>query len=277
MTQAIHPLLASLKVDKSKDALPLSEQLQREIIGLIEAKQLVPGDPLPSSRTLANVLQLSRSTVLDAYQKLLEEGILEARKGAGTFIAKSSCFVFQNSGANAPVSYEKPGTLMPLAFVKAEKAAEFTVQESVPFALMAPDAESLPGMRWTQIVGRISKSPWLHNGYCPPGGYGPFKKVLAAYLRQSRGLSCNPEQVITVTGVQQGLTLAAQLLFKKGDKIAVEDPGFQPHVMLLDFLGLVPTPVPVTETGIDLGKLEKLEDIKGVLPPPPVTSCPSGL
>ena len=93
--------------------------------------------------------------------------------------------------------------------------------------MIAPDLDSLPGKNWTTVVARTSKSPWLHNGYCEPGGFMPYKKAVCDYLRQYRGLRCEPEQVITTNGTQQALDLCASVLFEKEDKIAVEDPYFQ--------------------------------------------------
>ena len=139
----------------------------------------------------------------------------------------------------------------------------------MPFAVIAPDQESLPGKNWTTVVARTSKSPWLHNGYCDPGGFMPYKKAVCDYLRQYRGLRCEPEQVITTDGTQQALDLCASVLFERSDKIAVEDPYFQTHINLMEFRGLKPIPIPVTQDGIDIEKLKKQKKIKGVL----VTPC----
>ena len=82
----------------------------------------------------------------------------------------------------------------------------------------------------------------------------PYKKAVCDYLRQYRGLRCEPEQVITTNGTQQALDLCASVLFEKEDKIAVEDPYFQTHINLLEFRGLKPIPIPVSQDGIDIDK-----------------------
>ena len=97
----------------------------------------------------------------------------------------------------------------------------------------------------------------------------PYKKAVCDYLRQYRGLRCEPEQVITTDGTQQALDLCASVLFERSDKIAVEDPYFQTHINLMEFRGLKPIPIPVTQDGIDIEKLKKQKKIKGVL----VTPC----
>ena len=108
---------------------------------------------------------------------------------------------------------------------------------------MSPDYESRPGKKWTQIVARVSKSPWLHNGYCEPGGFMPFRKNIADYVRRTRGIVCDPEDVIVTNGIQQGLTFCAELLFNPGDACFVEEPGFQPHRDALQFFGIETRPL----------------------------------
>ena len=75
--------------------------------------------------------------------------------------------------------------------------------------------------------------------------------------------------MITTNGTQQALDLCASVLFEKEDKIAVEDPYFQTHINLLEFRGLKPIPIPVSQDGIDIDKLKKQKKIKGIL----VTPC----
>jgi GntR family transcriptional regulator/MocR family aminotransferase len=62
---------------------------------------------------------------------------------------------------------------------------------------------------------------------CEAQGYRPLREAIANYAHASRGIQCVPEQVIVVSGVQEGLDLAARLLLNPGEKALVEDPGYQ--------------------------------------------------
>lgn len=265
MTNKVHPRLASLSLDRGENSEPLTEQLYKAICSLIESGNLLANDPLPSSRQLSNLLDVSRSTVSYVYERLTEEGLINSRKGSGTFVSETAEALTElyadSINSHSPVRLAE----LPDSAKIASDARNFSVQKNLPFAVIAPDHESLPGKNWTTIVSRISRSPWLHNGYCEPGGFMPYKD----YLRRFRGISCSANQVITTTGIQQALDLCASALFKASDSVAVEDPYFQPHVNLLEFRGLKPVPIPVTQNGIDTNNLERHSGIRGVL----VTPC----
>ena len=269
MTHKVQPSLSNISLNLKSGAPSLQEQLYQKILELIELKSLCPGDPIPSSRRLASEIGVSQSTVVSVYNRLLEEGLLETKNGNGTFVSEISLGVFENRKENGSTNEKFLPSELPLSAKIAAAASEFKVQKPMPFAVIAPDQESLPGKNWTTVVARTSKSPWLHNGYCDPGGFMPYKKAVCDYLRQYRGLRCEPEQVITTDGTQQALDLCASVLFERSDKIAVEDPYFQTHINLMEFRGLKPIPIPVTQDGIDIEKLKKQKKIKGVL----VTPC----
>lgn len=264
MQHTLPPVFTTIAITREVGSAPIHRQLYLAILDFLKKGVLKEGDQVPSSRLLAQTLSLSRSTVATVYKRLCEEGILEAKIGSGVYVAQSLRLgektqpKKQLSGFGAPAS-------LPLSATVALPALSFKVQDPVPFAVIAPDSESLPGKEWTTVVARTSKSPWLHNGYCQPGGYKPYKEAVADYLRRSRSLHARGEQVIATSGIQQAIDLCASSLFKKGDRIAVEDPYFQPHLQLLEFRGLIPVPIPVNHEGIDIHALEAEKDIKGLL------------
>ena len=273
MAHKVQPSLSNISLNHDSGASSLQEQLYFKILDLIENKSLRPGDPIPSSRKLASEIEVSRSTVVSVYNRLLEEGLLETKSGNGTFVSEISLGVFENRKESLPVNEKYLPSELPLSAQIAATATGFKVQKPMPFAVIAPDLDSLPGKNWTTVVARTSKSPWLHNGYCEPGGFMPYKKAVCDYLRQYRGLRCEPEQVITTNGTQQALDLCASVLFEKEDKIAVEDPYFQTHINLLEFRGLKPIPIPVSQDGIDIDKLKNKRnqrDTSNAMPSVPV-------
>lgn len=228
-----------------------------------------PGDRLPSTRRLADSLGVARNTVTAAYRRLVEEGWCEARAGRGTTVALRTHVRRAEAWASDGLGKDSSARMLPEASSVVgvvRKAARFHVQSEEPLAVVSPDFDSLPGRKWTQIVARISKSPWMHNSYCAPGGWPPFKQVLSDYLRETRGIRCEPEQVIVTTGIQQGLDLCARVLFEPGDIVAHENPNFDLHRTALQFARLKTLPVKVDEEGLRVEALESVtDDVRGLL------------
>ncbi|MCI6529902.1 MAG: PLP-dependent aminotransferase family protein [Mesosutterella sp.] len=249
MTARTSSLTLDIELDTGEGAVPLKDQVYQALLAGIRSGSLRPGDRLPSSRALSARLGVGRVTVTAAYARLRDEGWLAPRAGGGSVVTLPP-----GDRAAAPLSVAVPAVqkrVSPRASLALE-ALSFRVQALRPFAIASPDYESLPGKKWTQIVARVSKSPWLHNGYCEPCGYPPFREAIANYVRRARGLNCAPEDVIVTSGIQQGLSMCAQVLFEPGEKILVEDPGYQPHRQALAYFGLRPEPVRIEEPGLDL-------------------------
>ena len=268
MTNTIHPELNSFKLNKEAFAPSYTKQLYEHLTYLINSKKLKPGDFLPSSRFLANRLEISRNIVVSVYKSLLDEGYLETTNGRGTFVSEFS----PRQSAKTIRQKEKIQSVSKVLPKRVRHLKELTSlhpQQSVPFAQIAPDKVSLPGKKWEQVVTRISRSPWLHNGYSNPSGFRPFQEAIAEYLRCFRAVACEPEQVIIINNIQEGLLLCTQALLEANDRVAIEDPGFQLHRELLAFQGAHTVPIKLTDDGIDLEKLEDTQNLKAVL----VTAC----
>lgn len=269
MTQKINPHLLHMNIGRDSSPTPLYAQLFEKIKDLILDGSLKPKDAVPSSRSLSELLNISRNTVNQAYKKLLEEGWIISEKGTGCFVSTvlPTYHLKKSDTFYAPASVKNKS--LPQSSAIAESSTNFHIQKSMPFAIIAPDMESLPGKDWMKIVARTSKSPWLHNGYCEPGGYRPFRQAMSDYLRKSRGLDCEADQVIITSGVQEGLNLSIQALLSKGQSFALENPGFQPHYDLFEFRGIKTVPIEVEKDGLNIDSLKKQKNVAGVL----VTPC----
>lgn len=145
MTHKVQPSLSNISLNLKSGAPSLQEQLYQKILELIELKSLCPGDPIPSSRRLASEIGVSRSTVVSVYNRLLEEGLLETKNGNDTFVSEISLGVFENRKENGSTNEKFLPSELPLSAKIAAAASEFKVQKPMPFAVIAPDQESLPG------------------------------------------------------------------------------------------------------------------------------------
>ncbi len=247
----IVPLLA---LDRAA-AKPLYRQLYDGFREAILAGRLSAGQRLPSTRGLADELQVSRLPVLTAFEQLLAEGYFESRVGAGTFVAPSL------SGSLAgpqPASEEPRRGARGLRTVAANPGLplgrqEPWLQRSGAFRVSQVAIDHFPLQIWSGLVARHGRNPRASQMlYGDPMGDRRFRETLATYLRTSRGVLCEPEQILVTSGSQHGLTIASRVLLDPGDEVWVEEPGYQGARDALAIAGARLVPVPVDEEGLNV-------------------------
>ena len=237
---------------------PLYQQLYAEIRGAILAGRLPPGTRLPSSRALAASLEVARATVVCAFEQLVAEGYLESCSGSGTFVARDlpddllharPPAAPQRSDASTP-GLSRRGRALAATKVGASPPIQGAPR---PFQYGAPDSAGLPLELWSRLAVRRFRSPAPELlAYGDPAGYRPLREAIATYLAAARGVRCRADQVIVVSGSQQGLDLAARLLLDPGDQAWMEDPGYLGARGALQAAGAELVPVPVDAEGLDV-------------------------
>jgi len=240
----------ALEIDLS--AASLQNQVFKQIHGLIVSGRLKPGARLPGTRALSEQLGVSRNTIILAYETLTSEGYLESREGAGTYVSTTlpdnSLSVASGSSQNA--TYHKPVHL----FVPVADDAKRSVAPSeilCDFALESTDPACFPRSVWRRLTNWRMQSSKFNLTYSgTPKGLRDLRETLAAYLGASRGISCNPDQIVIVTGVQQALNVAAHLFVRAGTTVAMEAPGCRITADLFRAYGAHIAPVPVDQSGI---------------------------
>lgn len=238
---------------------PLYQTLYQQIRQAILSGELKAGSKLPSTRGLADGLNISRNTVLNAYRQLLDEGYLEGRGGSGTYVAAvlpETLLTVSGSGLALSNSAEGISATDP---VLSQRAA---AQNRVPFRLSAgkrahpflaqgPGLDVFPYKLWSRLVIRAARRrPETHFGYQDPSGYQPLREAIAAHVAVSRQVHCTPEQVMIVPGAQAALDLAARMLVNEGDLVWIEDPGYSGARGAFLGAGARLIPVPVDEEGL---------------------------
>ncbi len=232
-----------------RDAGPLSRQLVQAMRDAVARGDLKPGESLPSTRALAEALGVSRGTVVDAFEQLVAEGIFAAQHGAGTRVAAMA-------GAQpAPRRQRKVANLPPSAQSFAAIAKEFTALPQAPFAVSVPAGAAAPNEAWRKLGNRLRA-----GGLAAPAGYGepqgalPLREAIADYLRRSRSVHCDANQIVITTGTQQGLFLSCQVLLDHADAVWVENPAYRGITAILESIGPREriVRVPVDEAGIDV-------------------------
>jgi len=245
--------LAGFKISKNS-AVPLYLQVYEQLREMILSRRLRAGDRLPASRNFAKELGVSRVIVSQGYEQLLIEGYVVGKTGAGTFVADSLPdqllhITHSNLSTQAKNSNPKGASLKNSnsPFDSGQK------QEIRPFQGGTPALDSFPYKIWHQIGNQTLKNlKNFHLGYDDTLGYWPLRQEIAAYLRMSRAVKCEAEQVIVVTGSQQGLNLIAACLLQKGDKVWMEDPGYPGAQRSLSNAQVAICPIPIEEDGLNI-------------------------
>ena len=202
--------------------------------------RLQAGAPLPATRLLAGDLGVSRGVIVEAYQRLADEGLVSARPGAGTRVLGISRRAAGPRPAPAwpgPTAERPDPTLLPQPW---RARAEIDLSPGVP------DLSGFPRAAWLRAEKLVLEQASVTDlGYGDPRGSRWLRTELAGWLARTRGLRADPDDIIVVTGVAQALALLARVLRNLGE-IAVEDPGSRGSRDELAYWGLRPVPVPGT-------------------------------
>ena len=179
--------------------------------------RLPPGAPLPATRTLARDLGLARGVVVGAYQRLVDEGLVTARHGAGTVVAPRAAVLAGDGAPGAPGSRAAPALL----------PAPWPAGVELDLSPGVPDLSAFPRAAWLRAEQAVLETTGAADlGYGDPRGSARLRTELAGWLARTRGLRVGPDEILVVAGVAQSLALLAQTLRAGGaTSIAVEDPG----------------------------------------------------
>ncbi len=241
-------------VELERDAeLPLHEQVERSIRESIQAGRLAAGTRLPSSRALAAELGISRGVVTETYSQLAAEGYLLSRQGAPVRVART-----------VRASDERP------------PAHSLLPDFSYHFHPGLPDLAGFPRDRWLRSLRAAwRQAPLDAVGYPDPRGVPALRQALAEYLGRVRGVAAEPEQMLICTGFAQAFSLICRWLAARGvERIALEDPGWHPHRLIVEQAGLEVVPVPVDAEGLRVDLLEASP--AGVVVVTPAHQFPTG-
>ena len=234
------PLELEVLLDVDRDrSTPLHAQIERGLREGIRAGRLLPGVRLPSSRALATRLGVSRGVVVEAYDQLVAEGYLATGHGSHTRVADRAVPV-----ARPPRRAEAP-------------AADAPPMPRFDFHPGLPDVGAFPRAQWMRSLRRASADmPHAALGYGDVRGAAALREALASYLGRARGAVADPRSVLISNGQVQGLALACRALRARGvTRMAMEDPCFFVHRMVVEHCGLEPVPVPVDEDGMRVEQL----------------------
>ena len=220
---------------------PLYEQIYQYVKEDIQSGRLACGVKLPSSRSLARYLEISRSTVELAYEQLLSEGYIETKPRKGVFVAQiDGVYQFRRE--------EQPGT---------ERQEEQREKYRYDFSPSGIDLKSFPYAVWRKLSREVlldDRAETFRLGDSQ-GEYG-LRSAISSYLHQARGVRCRPEQIIVGAGNDYLLMLLINIL-GKDKKVAFETPTYKQAYRLFANLSQEVCTVPMDHSGMRTDLLEK--------------------
>jgi GntR family transcriptional regulator/MocR family aminotransferase len=189
---------------------------------------LAAGTRLAPTRTLAGELRIARNTVLYAYEQLASEGFVVPDR-RGTVVAAIAAGLRPRaapplSPSQAPQPQPQPGLARRAQGLRSTRNA---ASEGLPFVPGVPDLQAFPLALWRRLLERAwcGLDPARLN-YGDPAGEPALRAAIADYLRASRGVVCEADQVFITDGAQASLDLCARACADEGDTVWLENPGY---------------------------------------------------
>ena len=252
----------------------LQMQIRRQVaIGILN-RHYPLGHPLPSVRRLAADLNVSVTTVTQAYASLTRDGFVVARRRVGYFVnpdvltdpghSPTSRLVADSPPAPDRIDYRALFKARTFDHRRVVNPADCLVRYRYPFACGLNDPALFPLKKWRECLHDSVSTAELRNWATDYSAIDD--EVLIEQLTQrvlvKRGIVASPDEVLVTVGGQQALYLAIKLLLAAGETLGVEDPGYPDVVNMARIEGVKVQRLPVDRHGLvlsgDIGRCKCL-------------------
>ena len=226
------------------DAGTLVERVMQAIRQRIAARTLAPGAKVPSIRGFAETLQVSKSTVVEAYDRLAAEGVIQSRRGSGFYVA----------GHLPPLSLAELGPRLDRVvdpFWVSRQSLEAGANALKPGCGWLP-ASWLPEAGLRRALRSVARAnAAVLADYGTSLGLPALRQLLARRMAD-RGIEAAPDQIILTESGTQAIDLLCRLLLEPGDTVLVDDPCYFNFIALLRAHRAKVVSVPYTAAGPDI-------------------------
>lgn len=237
--------------------VPFYLQILQQIRDSILSGELSEGTLLPPERALAADLGVNRSTVLNAYRELKKDGLVESRVGRGTTILPRP---MGPSGVQRPLRwrelFSEEGSGIDSSI--RDLLEQSMIKDAIPFSVGLPSPDLLPLDTYREVHNRLSEElgpEFLMHG--PTEGLPVLREALTGWMLE-KGINCHPEEVLVLSGSQQGLDMAARIFIEPGDTVIVEEPTYFGALLVFRSAGARIIPAPTDEHGLCTDALQRL-------------------
>ncbi|HZW13274.1 MAG TPA: PLP-dependent aminotransferase family protein [Noviherbaspirillum sp.] len=231
----------------------LVDQIVRSIESRIDDRLLRSGTRMPSIRQFAETYRVSRFTVVEAYDRLVAKGFLESRRGSGFYVRDRAPITVATTGQRP--TYATPQNLDVVWLVR--NMFRQHPPHKMPGSGLLPndwlDGELIAnGLR---SISRQNQNLLLQYGN--PQGFVPLRQQLQLKLAELE-IAATPDQIVTTSGITQGLDLIARHFAAPGDTIFVDDPAWFLMFGSFAMMGAKVVGIPRLPDGPDIAKLAEL-------------------
>ena len=249
----ITKMLSGLRI-YPKASAPIYLQIANSLAAKIKECTLPVGTKLLPERELASLLEVSRTTIINAYRLLEERGLVSTRIGSGTYVADLNVADQQTNDMPWEQLFS-PHYKSPLSSLLRSLVATPTADETISFAAGMPD----PALYDLKIIEKalVNGNFGLEAadyGHIPIEGYPPLRRSMATW-QTTQGICTTPDNILIVSGSQQGLYLIVKALVEPGDYVIVESPTYLGAIQVLEAAGARILCLPQSRS-LDLGVLE---------------------
>ncbi len=259
-TAPIHTLISLERTN----GMPLYRQICQQLREAILSGELAEGTRLPTERALANELGVNRTTVMNAYNELASEGLIEGHVGRGTLVRRNS-FLSDGDGFDEGMASWLLGLaagereiLGPDALLLSELASTGERKEIISLAAGTPATDLLPAERINSILADgLLNARQSALGYSPVEGLHSLRRQIAARMRK-RGVAVDTQHILILSGSTQGIGLIGRFLLNPGDEVVVEVPTYLGAIQAFRALGARVIGVPIDSDGIRTDLLESI-------------------
>ena len=259
-----------IPIDKNL-ALPIYKQIIDKIKCLIDQGAIEPGSRLPSSRRLARMLGVNRTTVYQAYEELQAQGYLQSRPGSYSLVQKRIREAVYDPQARSAIRWDRASSSSACKVYEIfsryspERPPKLSAKiDPIDLASLDPDERLHPVKDFRKCVDvTLEKMGAETLKYGPHQGYLPLREYLAQRLRL-HGVATSEREILITNGAQQAIDLVTRMLSRPGRTVVIEAPTYANLLPLLGFNGAGVQAVPMREDGMDLEYLDKVLATKKV-------------
>lgn len=246
---------------------PLHEQLYRQIRNELRSGSFTDGaSRLPSSRTLAVDLGISRLTVNLAFSKLYAEGYLRSKARSGTFVAYPLPETFLTADKPKPHALvgKQPRISRRVAAIPDQRIGKqfdlgaLGAGAGISLVPGLPAVDEFPIDIWERLRSQVLAQKGAHLlRHASSRGDVDLREAVATYLCDFRGARCHADQILIVGGMQQAMLISAMALLNPGEPVWIEDPGFHQARRVFTLAGARLVPKPLDQEGMVIARAPK--------------------
>jgi len=240
-------LVVFSNLQDSPSGVPIYTKIVEAVRSAISSALLTPGDKLPTNRELSTFLKVDRSTVARAYLELSRLGLIDSQVGRGTFVSgrggdvpgefpgstnarsfNGSVNAFSNGSGTGPVDWNSRYSRYVdglTGFIN--RLPQYGDDDVISFAGGIPAQDFYPSEEFKKIVRSVLDSERGDRmfDYSPFNGEPELRQSVIKHL-EGKGMSVRPDELLILSGSQQGIDLVSNLLVDPGDCVIVEEPTY---------------------------------------------------